>query len=726
MRLSSHHVLKISIIILFVFQMGFTRIAISQPILIDPNVTYQQIEGWGGSLCWWANIMGGYSDIDVKKICDWITDPMGLNMNIFRFNIGGGDDPTHNHMRSDGGAMPGYKLSADAPYDWTQDANQRRITQQLIASRIAQTGVDDIIFEAFSNSPPYWMTKSGCSAGYFSGGVANLRDDMYDEFAEYLTEVVKYYHDSLGITFHTLDPFNEPYSTWWVAFGGQEGCYFGQSDQEKMIRALYAKLQQKDMLRYTGISVMDSNTLDECYNGVVAYKNAGDILPKLSQIATHSYFGSANARKNLARWCHENNFNIWQSESGPLNISGTNQEIFLIMAARIIKDVTEMNATAWIDWQLAGDKSPIWGLIVGDYSSHLNPVTRGDGYYYRSQFSRFIKPGYTIIDARNPSVLAALSPDEKEVILVVVNETSSTRAFSFDLSAMGQISQTVQRFRTREVNPSFTERLARANVTLTDNLLNYPAPAYSVSTFVFSVNLQQNRIEESTYYIRNVANGMYIGINNASAFPGARLVVIGNQPLAHTSFRVKDDILTGGKSLTPGHLSESTSLVLDVEGSSNADGTRIIQHNNNNGENQRFHFIHRGDNIYSIKMRHNMKCWSIPDGSSTSGTLVVQQTCNDSDNQLWEFANLTTPAKFLKPLQRDVRVAYSSGHIMVVSPQQNFRDLQIISSDGKIVKHLTGLDTNEYAASISIPAGYYIVRLTFRDEDHESKPLIIN
>jgi hypothetical protein len=76
--------------------------------------------------------MGGYSDSKIKTICDWITDPnTGLNMNIFRFNIGGGDDPTHNHMRGDGGNMPGYKASATAPYDWTQDANQRKITATI-------------------------------------------------------------------------------------------------------------------------------------------------------------------------------------------------------------------------------------------------------------------------------------------------------------------------------------------------------------------------------------------------------------------------------------------------------------------------------------------------------------------------------------------------------------------------------------------------------------------
>jgi len=249
-------------ILLALLVTSFLQPVAAQSVLIDPAIRYQKVVGWGGSLCWWANIMGGYSDNDVLKICDWVTDPQGLNMNIFRFNIGGGDAPDHHHMRGDGGDMPGYKLSATDSYDWSRDGNQRRIVQQLIQSRIRQTGLNDISFEAFSNSPPYWMTRSGCSAGSIEGNVTNLKSDMFDDFADYLTEVVKYYHDSLGITFQTIEPFNEPYSNWWKANGGQEGCHFGQADQEKMIRELYGKMQSRGMLGYCGITGLEPGKED--------------------------------------------------------------------------------------------------------------------------------------------------------------------------------------------------------------------------------------------------------------------------------------------------------------------------------------------------------------------------------------------------------------------------------------------------------------------------------
>ena len=48
-------------------------------------------EGWGTSLAWWANDLGGWEDqTKVDEIMDLIFDPaQGLGLNIVRYNIGG-------------------------------------------------------------------------------------------------------------------------------------------------------------------------------------------------------------------------------------------------------------------------------------------------------------------------------------------------------------------------------------------------------------------------------------------------------------------------------------------------------------------------------------------------------------------------------------------------------------------------------------------------------------
>ena len=64
-------------------------------ITIDKDNTWQTIEGWGSSLCWWAHMCGRWEEKKVDELLDLIISEDGLNMNIFRYNIGGGDDPTH-------------------------------------------------------------------------------------------------------------------------------------------------------------------------------------------------------------------------------------------------------------------------------------------------------------------------------------------------------------------------------------------------------------------------------------------------------------------------------------------------------------------------------------------------------------------------------------------------------------------------------------------------------
>ena len=128
--------------------------------IINPAAERQLIEGWGVSLCWWANMCGKWSDDKIDEIIDWLVSPEGLNFNIFRYNIGGGDDPENNnctahHMGSGKGLraeMEGFKDSSDGPYIWTRDAAQRKIMLKIKEKR------PDAIFEAFSNSAAWPAT----------------------------------------------------------------------------------------------------------------------------------------------------------------------------------------------------------------------------------------------------------------------------------------------------------------------------------------------------------------------------------------------------------------------------------------------------------------------------------------------------------------------------------------------------------------------------------------
>jgi O-glycosyl hydrolase len=436
-------------------------------IRVNTAVRRQTFEGWGTSLCWWANRVGAWSAANVDAVVDAVVDPTnGLGFNIFRYNIGGGENPAHEHM-GQWREMPGFQ-AANGTWNWDADASQRAVLQRIVAR-----GGAGVILEAFSNSPPYWMTKSGCASGNTDGS-NNLKDDSYEAFAEYLTEVVKHFRDSWGITFRTLEPLNEPNANWWTANGSQEGCHFSSANQQSILKAVSARLAAKG-LTATTIGASDENSMDDAYNIIRQYDTA--TLATMSQINVHSYSGSR--RTDVRSLATMRAKRLWQSESGPLNTTLADEvEAALFMAGRIIIDLRDLQPEAWLDWQV-GDTSRNWAsFALNDSRQDFTYLKR---FYMQAGFSRYIRPGATFVDVNNADMVAAVSADGRTLAIVVRNgDTAASRGFTFDLTALSSVGAAAEARRT-----SRTENLAAlAAVPIQDWSFVATVPAYSVTTFV--------------------------------------------------------------------------------------------------------------------------------------------------------------------------------------------------------------------------------------------------
>ncbi len=440
-------------------------------ISVDPGSRFQRLEGWGASLCWWANMAGDFPPDQIEKLATLITSPTNLNFNIFRFNIGGGDAPDHHHMRGDGGAMPGYRPGPQQPYDWSADARQRAILLALKGKR------SDLILEAFANAPPYWMSKSGCAAGNTDGS-NNLRDDCYGEFADYLTEVVKYYKEKHGVVFRTIAPMNEPDADWWKARNKQEGCQFTLDKQVILIRALNQKLSAKGLLGYTQVSAMDANNVDHCLRALTGNQGytANNLWPLIGQINAHTYFGSQ--RKELQRAVARYQKRLWQSESGPLHVKSSGLANYLFMAQRIITDLRELQPVAWLDWQIMTKGASPWGLLAGDYEHKTFQVTKA--YSVRCQFSRFLRAGSTIIGSQPASTLAALSSAGDQLCVVICQPAESARQAQLDLGKFPSVRGQAVAFRTSETE----DCLPLGSLPLTGKTIALTLPPNSITTIV--------------------------------------------------------------------------------------------------------------------------------------------------------------------------------------------------------------------------------------------------
>ena len=405
-------------------------------VVVDPNAQYQTLEGWGVSLAWWANVAGGWSDAKIDTLCTWLTSPTGLNMNVFRFDIAGGENPSHSHMRVDA-TLQGYKISETAAYDFKRDSTQRKFLLKLKSKR------SDCIFSAVSYSPPYWMTKSNCASGD-SLGADNLKDAYYDDFADYLTEVVKYYHDSLNVTFKTLAPVNEP-SNAWAANGVQEGCHFSSANLVKIYTEVYNKLQAKTMSGYCSLSAMECYNARETYNEINKFSDS--MLSKITQINTHSYtkLDSITQYQDLYNLAKSKNKKLWMSESGPLEIG--NYQGFqnnLKMTDALIRDMRNLKPVAWCDWQYL-DQGNVWGHVQYDSTATFKRI---GNYYARMQVTRFIKPGYTLISSNDAATLAAINPGNDSIVLVINNSNATSKSYQVDLNLFGSVGSTAQVYRT--------------------------------------------------------------------------------------------------------------------------------------------------------------------------------------------------------------------------------------------------------------------------------------
>lgn len=407
-------------------------------------------EGWGTSLCWFGNRIGGSEKTSEQAAQLFCNEETGLGLDIIRFNIGGGDNPTHDHITRTDSKMPGYwgeynEADDTFTYDFTKDANQRNVLLKMIKEN------PDLTVEAFSNSAPYFMTVSGCTSGSEDGG-DNLKPDKYDAFAEYLAAVIKNYKELYGVEFSSVEAMNE--NGWSIERNGhkQEGCSFGWgTSQSKMILALDNALSNNG-LQDLILAGCDESSPKEAVSSLEAMSE--EARNALERIDTHTY--TATSRVSLRNKAIELNKNLWMSEVDGANIAGDDageMGAALGFAGRIAGDMNMLQPSAWIMWQAIGsycgsepfagnydpetldqkelDTNGFWGVTYADMDKEEVVLTKK--YYGFGQYTRYIHAGDYMIQGDNSNTIS-YDPVKRELKLVAVNATGETQDRRYNLS----------------------------------------------------------------------------------------------------------------------------------------------------------------------------------------------------------------------------------------------------------------------------------------------------
>ncbi|MBW6440124.1 RICIN domain-containing protein [Actinoplanes hulinensis] len=511
------------------------KVTETRTIRIDPGYQQQEFEGWGTSLVWFANATGGYPEPIRRKLADMLFGPDGLDLNIARYNIGGGNAPgvRTNYMKN-GATMPGFwKAPAgttvadrewwnpDDPSHWdlAADANQRWWIDQI---------KDDVtIWEAFSNSPPYFQTVSGYVSGGFDSSADQIRADRVDEFATYLTTVASHIGDAHGIDFATIDPLNEPNTNYWGTTlgadgqptgGRQEGAHAGPALQQAVILALRDKASRAGMT----VSAMDETNPGIFMTNWNAYR--AEARDAVSQLNVHTYgTGSRTSVRDVAKAAGKR---LWMSEVegnwGPGTTDYTGMLPGLGIATRMVDDIRELEPSAWVFWQPIEDAVPQqagngnWGSIhipfncTADATLETCPIKTNSKFDTIRNFTRHIRPGDRFVKVDDTSTVAALKPSRDDLTLVHVNSSAVDRTVNIDLSAFRSVRSGASV--TPVVTSASGALIKGSPVRVRGDLATLTVPAQSVTTFlvdgVRGVDRDAALIQSGhVYRVQGVASG---------------------------------------------------------------------------------------------------------------------------------------------------------------------------------------------------------------------------
>ena len=437
-------------------------------ITLLPAETYQTIEHFGASGAWWAQDVGGWEDEKRNRVVTLLFDQEeGIGLSLYRYNIGGG---IANNIQDPWRTAETFEVSPGV-YEWTRDANAMWVLKAVKAE-----GVEH--FVAFVNSPPARMTISGFTTGE-KDGKTNITPEMYDEFAQYMVDVVRHLRDEEEIPIGWISPVNEP--QWdWNYTKGQEGAHYGPTEVLEVTRALLRAIAADGL--DVKVSVFESGEWKKSQVYIDKLLKDSEVAPQLDHIAVHSYWSKAEDKTPIVNFMERNfpDVAIWQTEWTEMK-EGRDVKMpsALVLANTIHEDLTLGGVTAWHYWIAVSRYLYRDGLIYVNLSDR--EIIETKRLWVMGNYSRYIRPGYervgVEVNSNGLSVSAYRSPASNLFVVVIIN--NETKPITANVAGMPEGFTQVSQHETSAQND-----LAEVYAGAAKNV--FTIPAESVTTLVFA------------------------------------------------------------------------------------------------------------------------------------------------------------------------------------------------------------------------------------------------
>jgi len=381
-------------------------------IMIDPKITFQTIEGFGGAFTDAASVTFGKlpkesQDKILKECFDHLE---GNGYTLCRTSIHSCDYSDELYTYDD---VAGDK---DLKYFSIEHDLKYRIP---FIKRAQETAKGNIRFFASPWSPPGWMKTNN---DMLHGG--KLKKEFSQTWADYFVRYIKSYKD-LGIPMWGITVQNEA-----MANQVWESCIYTAKEEKDFVRDFLGPALKKNGLSDVRIMIWDHNRVIIYQRAQAAYED-----PEASKYiwgtAFHWYSGD---HFDNVRMVHDAfpDKKLLYTEAG----LGGSWSSALHLAKNMIVDLNNW-AVGYIFWNLIRDQNggprhagEIYSstsqyrsnIITAD--TNTGEVTFNPPHYVFGQFSRFIKPGAKRIATTSNSddfIATAFTNPDGKVAVVILN-----------------------------------------------------------------------------------------------------------------------------------------------------------------------------------------------------------------------------------------------------------------------------------------------------------------
>ena len=445
-------------------------------VTINPQKHFQTIEFFGAADAWSGNFVGKYwAENSKAKIADYLFsqeydpsgNPVGIGLTIWRVNLGAGT------LEQPGADIYPYQRRAESyltvdgkGYDWGKCAGN-----EYFMAAAKERGCNQFIL--FSNSPLVQFTKNG--KGYApTDNASNLREECYDDFADYLVDVTEHLMDK-GYDIPYISPINEPQGDWDTP--RQEGSPWKNGEMFCLAKALDKSLSRSAKFDDVRIFLAEAARFKVLYEhrpsmlerfegdtiecpGKQLYTffdkeskyYVGDLKHMDMEFTAHPYhnhFTSEElrevhhlAKKEIDKYKIDFHSSEWcllpvSKQYGGITAdwckgNHADMQAALMMARIMHSDFVDTDAVSWCYWkgmELYGNHALI-SLYPDDGDIHRGGYPAANKMLWTlGNFSRFVRPGYVRValdgadDLDTLAASAYLSPQGDRLVVVFVNSS---------------------------------------------------------------------------------------------------------------------------------------------------------------------------------------------------------------------------------------------------------------------------------------------------------------